>query len=35
MVRYAAEKFGVRRFAAFIEPENLLSRGVARNIGFA
>jgi len=35
MVRYAVDTLAVRRFVAFIEPDNLASRGVARNAGFA
>jgi RimJ/RimL family protein N-acetyltransferase len=31
---YAFEHLGVHRIEAFIEPDNLASRGVARNVGF-
>ncbi len=35
MVRYAVDTLAVTRFVAFIEPDNLASRGVARSVGFA
>ena len=34
MIRYAVDVLAVRRFVAFIEADNLASRGVARNAGF-
>ena len=33
MIRYAGHALAVRRFVAFIEADNLASRGVARNAG--
>ena len=35
MVSYAVDTLAVTRFVAFIEPDNLASRGVARSAGFA
>ena len=34
MIGWTAQALGVRTFVAFIEPDNLASRGVARNVGF-
>ena len=33
MISYAARTLGVRHFVAFVEPDNLASRGVAVNTG--
>ena len=35
MLGYAVDVLGVRHFVAYIEPDNLGSRGVARRLGFA